>query len=71
MSLLYKGGMFPDREQALETLFQGVTAEDLREYRRIHGVDPLGFPLPSGADLDAAVAKAHEEEKARRATAGE
>lgn len=41
VTLLYRNGNFKDREEALEMLFQKVTAEDLREYRKVNGADGL------------------------------
>ena len=41
VSLMYGQGLFADREAALEMLFRKATAEDIREYRKIKGVEPL------------------------------
>lgn len=41
VSLMYKLGFFKDREAALELLFTKATAEDIRQYRKVKGVEPL------------------------------
>jgi hypothetical protein len=41
VSLMHGQGLFADREAALEMLFRKATAEDIREYRKIKGVEPL------------------------------